>query len=162
MSNGDRRNDISGRDRQGGRDGAPAEVRAASVRGSGQDRVVHEALATQLRGAFNARDIDALHSLLAEGATWGEDPSSDSFCRDRNDIIRHLKQLLAEGVRATIVETTTGPRGIAAHVEVEWPEPDGPRPDRISISQVYVVTNGLITEIHGHDDKDSALAAISD
>jgi len=162
MPNGDRRNDISGRDRQGGRDGAPAEVRAASVRGSGQDRVVHEALATQLRGAFNARDIDAFHSLLAEGATWGEDPSSDSFCRDRNDIIRHLKQLLAEGVRATIVETTTGPRGIAAHVEVEWPEPDGPRPDPIRISQVYVVTDGLVTEIHGHDDKDSALAAISD
>jgi hypothetical protein len=162
MPNGDRRNDISGRDRQGGRDGAPAEVRAASVRGSGQDRVVHEVLATQLRAAFNARDIDALRALVAEGATWGEDPSSESFCRDRNDIIRHLKQLLAEGVRATIVETTTGPRGIAAHVEVEWPEPDGPRPDRISISQVYVVTDGLVTEIHGHDDKDSALAAISD
>jgi SnoaL-like domain len=132
------------------------------LRRSGQDCVVHEALATQLRTAFNVRDIDALRSLLAEGATWGEDASSESFCRDRNDIIRHLKQLLAEGVRATIVETTTGPRGIAAHVEVQWPEPDDARPNRMTISQVYVVTDGLVTEIHGHDDKDSALAAISD
>lgn len=125
-------------------------------------RVVEEALATQLRTAFNARDIDVLRSLLAESATWGEDPSGESFCHDRDDIIRHLKQLLAEGVRATIVETTTGPRGIAAQVEVEWPDPDEARPERIKLSQVYVVTDGLVTEIHGHDDKDSALAAISD
>jgi hypothetical protein len=60
------------------------------------------------------------------------------------------------------VETTTGPRGIAAQVEVLWPDPDDARPGRMSISQVYVVTDGLVTEIHGHDDKDSALAAISD
>jgi hypothetical protein len=90
----------------------------------------------QLRLAFNARDVDGLRSLLAEGATWGEDPSGESFCHDRNDIIRHVKQLLAEGVRATIVETTTGPRGIAAQVDVEWPRPDDAPPDRIRIFQV--------------------------
>jgi SnoaL-like domain len=135
---------------------------SARVLRSGQYGVVDEALATRLRTAFNARDIDTLRSLLAEGATWGEDPNGDSFCRDRNDIIRHLKQLLAEGVRATIVETTTGPRGIAAQIEVQWPEPEDARPNRISFSQVYVVTDGLVTEIHGHDDKDSAIAAISD
>jgi hypothetical protein len=52
--------------------------------------------------------------MLAEGATWGEDPAGESFCHDRDAIIRNLKRLLAEGVRATIVDTTTGPRGIAA------------------------------------------------
>ena len=67
-----------------------------------------------------------------------------------------------QGVRATIVETTTGPHGIAAQVEVEWPDPEEARPDRISFSQVYVVTDGLVTEIHGHDDKYSAITAISD
>jgi hypothetical protein len=116
----------------------------------------------QLRLAFNAQDVDGLRSLLAEGATWGEDPSGESFCHDRNDIIRHVKQLLAEGVRATIVETTTGPRGIAAQVDVEWPRPDDAPPDRIRILQVYVVAGGLVTEIHGHEGIDSALVAISD
>jgi hypothetical protein len=58
------------------------------------------------------------------------------------------------------VETTTGPHGIAARLEVEWPDPEDARPDR-TIYQVYVVTDGLVTEIHGHDDKDAGLAAIS-
>jgi hypothetical protein len=135
---------------------------AALARSTGQYGIVDEALATQLRAAFNTQDIDALRSLLAEGATWGEDPNGASFCPDRNGIIRRLKQLLAAGVRATIVETTTGPRGIAARVEVEWPKPGFVWPDRISYSQVYVVIDGLITEIHGHSDMDSALAAVSD
>ena len=121
-----------------------------------------EGLATRLRAAFNARDIDTLRSLLAKDATWGEHPNGESFCHDRDAIVRHLKQLLAEGVRATIVKTTTGPRGIAASLEVEWPDPEDAPPDRINFCQVYVVTDGLVTEIEGHDDEDSALAAISD
>jgi SnoaL-like domain len=128
---------------------------------SGQYCVVDEDLATQVRTAFNARDIDTLRSLVAEDAIWGEDPNGESFCHDRDDIIRNLKRLLAEGVRATIVRTTTGTGGIAAHVEVEWPNAQLARPDRVSLFQVYIVTHGLITEIHGYDDEDSALAAIS-
>ena len=61
-----------------------------------------------------------------------------------------------------MVETVAGPRGIAARIEVQWPKPGDPRPDRISYSQMYVVIDGLVTEIHGHDDMDSALEAIAD
>src|SRR5262245_954379 len=117
--------------------------------------VVEEALASRLQSAFNRRDIDALRSMLADDATWGEDPEGESFCHDRDAIIRNLKQLLAEGVSPTIVDTTTGPRGIAAHVEVDWPEPNTARQDRVDFFQVYVVTEGLVREIHGHDDQDA-------
>jgi hypothetical protein len=67
----------------------------------------------------------------------------------------------AEGIQATIEETTTGPLGIAALLAVEWPEPATARSDRVSFSQAYIVSDGLVTEIHSHDDRDSALAAIS-
>ena len=102
-----------------------------------------------------------LRSLLAERATWGEDPVGESFCHDRDDIIRHVKQLFDEGVRATIVGTTTGPSGIAVSVHVEWPDAEDQQPELATIYQAYLVTDGLVTEIHGHDDADSALAAIS-
>ena len=120
-----------------------------------------DVLAEKLRTSFNARDIDTLRSLLAQGAIWGEDPEGESFCHNRNDIIANIKRLLNDGVNPSIVDTTTGPRGIAAHVEVEWPDPADARPDRISFYQVYVVTDGLVTEIHVHDDAASAFAAIS-
>jgi hypothetical protein len=120
-----------------------------------------QALAVRTRRAFNTRDIDTMRSLIAQDATWGENPEGDSFCHDRDAIITNLKRLLAEGIQATIVDTTTGPRGIAAHIQVEWPDPATARADRIDFFQAYVVTGGLITEIHGHDTHDSAMAAIS-
>ena len=119
-----------------------------------------EVIAARIRTSLNARDIDTLRSLLAEKATWGEDPEGDSFCHDRNDVIRNLKRLLAEGVQATIVDTITGPHGIAAHLMVEWPNPETAREDRVDFFQVYIVPEGLVTEIHGHDNRDSALASI--
>ena len=121
-----------------------------------------EQLAHKLRTAFNARDIDTLRSLLAQRAIWGEDPDGESFCHDRNDIIRHVKQLLDQGIQATIVATTPGPRGIAVQLHVEWPDPEDQRPELQTVHQAYLVSDGLVTEIHGHDDQDSALAAISD
>lgn len=131
------------------------------LRGTGQYGVVNEALATRVRTAFNAQDIDTLRSLLAEDATWGGDPNGEMSCHDRNEIIGRLKQLLAAGVRATIVQTVTGPRGIAAQLDVDWPKAEDGRPNRISYAQAYLVADGLVTEIHGHDDMDSAVAAIS-
>ena len=124
--------------------------------------MVDDALAAQLQVAFNARDIDTLRSLLAEGATWGEDPEGASFCHDRAAIIRDVQQLFDQGVEATIVDTTTGPKGIAVRLHVEWPGPEDQRPEAQTIYQAYMVTDGLVVEIHGHDDEASALAAVTD
>ena len=118
-------------------------------------------IADQLRTAFNARDIDTFRGLLAEGARWGEDPDAPNTCHNRAEIIAHVKRLLDEGVRASIIDTTAGPRGVACLLEVEWPDPDGAPPDHLSFYQVYLVTDGVVGEIQGHDDQDSAFAAIS-
>jgi hypothetical protein len=120
-----------------------------------------EQIAQQLRTAFNARDIDTFRGLLAEDARWGEDPDAPNTCHNRAEIVAHIKRLLDEGLRASIEQTTTGPRGVACLLEVEWPDPESAPPGRDSFYQVYVVTDALVTEIQGHDDQDSALAAIS-
>ena len=146
-------------------DGPDAPRRWAALRGhrlatTTRDGVVGESMAAQLRTAFNAQDMDALRSLIAEDATWGEDHNGAACCRNRDEIMSRLKLLLAAGVQATIMETRIGPRGIAARVEVRWPRAQDARADRISYAQVYVVRDGLVSEIHGHDDMDSALAAV--
>lgn len=120
-----------------------------------------ETTAARLRTAFNAHDLDTFRELLAEDAVWGEDPNGESYCHDRDHIIRTVKELLAEGIQARITETTTGPRGIAAHLQVEWPGPAQVPPNRVDFFQVYLVTDGLVTEIHGYDDRRSAVSALA-
>ena len=138
-----------------------ADRRSRKASRIGQCDVVGDDLALRLQTAFNARDIDTLRSLLVEDATWGDDPESEHFCHDRNAVIAHVKRLLDEGVQATIVETTTRPLGIAVRLHVDWPDSEDNRPELHTVHQAYMVSDGLVTEIHGHDDEDSALAAIS-
>jgi SnoaL-like domain len=119
-----------------------------------------EVMAARIRTSFNARDIDTFRSLIAESATWGSDPDAPQTCRSRNDIVATYKRLLAEGVSGRVVETTAGPGGVAALLEVEWPDPghEGRGP---TFYHVFLVADGLITKIEGHDDRDLALASIS-
>jgi hypothetical protein len=82
-----------------------------------------ETLAARIRIALNARDMTAFRSLIAEGAQWGEGgPDDERTCHNRDEIIATYKRLLAEGVRGTVTETTTGPGGVVCSLEVEWPD----------------------------------------
>ena len=119
-------------------------------------------MAARLQTAFNTRDVDALAALLAPDATWGDDPAEEGFCHDSADVIGRFRQLLAEGVQATVVDTRTGPRGIAVEFHVDWPAPeDQGRPELQEAHLAFMVTDGLVTTIRGQDDGESALAAIS-
>lgn len=119
-----------------------------------------ETIAARIRTACNAHDMDAFRALISTDGTWGDDMDSESACKNRDDIIRTYEQLLNEGVRGTVIETTTGPRGVACLVEVEWPDPEDRDSDPRSY-QVFLVADGLVTKIEGHDDRDAALVAIS-
>jgi hypothetical protein len=120
-----------------------------------------ETMAAQIRIALNARDMTAFRSLIAEGAQWGEaGPDDERTCHNRNEIISTYKRLLAEGVRGTVTDTTTGPGGVVCCMEVEWPD-GAPNRRGPTIYQAFFVANGLVTRIQGHDRLDGAIAAIS-
>jgi hypothetical protein len=117
-------------------------------------------VAARIRTSFNAADMESFRSLLAEDARWGDDPDHPRTCHNRNDIIATYQQLVDEGVHGHVVEATTGARGVACLLEVEWP--DGQDQERgPTFYQVFLVTDGLISRIEGHDERNSALAAIS-
>ena len=120
-----------------------------------------ETMAAWIRIASNARDMTVFRSLIAEDARWGEGgPDDERTCQNRNEIIATYKRLLAEGVRGTVTETTTGPGGVVCSLEVEWPD-RSPNWRGPTIYQAFLVTNGLVTRIQGHDNHDHAIAAIS-
>ena len=120
-----------------------------------------ETVAARIRNALNAHDMDAFRALIAEDAVWGDGgPDDMRACHNRSDIIATYSRLLDQGVRGTVTETMTGPAGVAAVVEIEWPD-DAPNRRGPRLYQVFRVTDGLITRIEGHDDRDVAIAALS-
>ena len=68
-------------------------------------------------------------------------------------------RVLGEGVNGEVTETVVGANGIAVRLHVRWPHPGEGR--GVNFYQAYLVTDGLITEIQRHDDRRSAVAAIS-
>jgi hypothetical protein len=120
-----------------------------------------ETLAASLRDALNTRDMTAFRALIAENARWGYGgPDDERTCHNRNEIIATYKRLLATGVTGTVVETTTGPAGVACILKVDWPD-KAPNRRGPTIYQTFIVTDGLITYIEGHDNREQAIAAIS-
>ena len=117
-----------------------------------------EQLADHLQSAFAAKDLALLGQLLAPAARWGDDDHPNR-CRSRADVIATLDRLLGEGVEGTVTETVIGPNGVAVLLHVEWPNPGEGR--GVNFYQSYIVADGLVTEIQRHDDRRSAVAAIS-
>ncbi len=120
-----------------------------------------ETLAQRIRDTLNGRDMTAFQSLIAEDATWGEGGIDDQrACHSRNDIIATYKRLLDQGVHGTVIETISGPAGVACHLEIEWPDNTLHRREP-TLYQVFLVRDGLITRVEGTDDRDLAMDKIS-
>ena len=120
-----------------------------------------ETIAQRISDALNARDMTAFRSLIAEDARWGEgDLTDERTCRSRDEIIATYKRLLDQGVSGTVVETMTGPAGVACHVEIDWPD-NAPNRRDSTLYQVFLVRDGLVTRIQGMDDRALAITTIS-
>jgi hypothetical protein len=117
-----------------------------------------EQIADQLRSAFAIKDLDGLGLLLAADARWGDDDHPNK-CRSRSDVIGTFDRLLGEGVDGTVTESVTRPKDVAVELHVQWPNPGEGR--GVNFWQSYIVTNRLVTEIQRHDDRRSAIAAVS-
>ncbi len=114
-------------------------------------------IAETLTTAFAAKDMDALGTILADDARWGDD-NHPNRCRSRSDVIGTFTRLLGEGVDGTVTETVVGRGGVAVKLHVEWPNPGEGR--GVSFYQSYIVSGGLVTEIRRHDDRRSAVQAV--
>jgi len=117
-----------------------------------------QAVADHLRSAFTTKDLRELGLLLATDARWGDDDHPDK-CRSRADVIGTFHRLLGEGVEGEVTDCIVREKGVAVRLHVQWPEPGQGR--GVDFYQAYIVDGGLVTEIQRHDDRRSAIAAVS-
>lgn len=116
-------------------------------------------MATEIRTAFEARDIARFGALLAEDARWGDDIAPNK-CRSRGEVVATFQRLLAEGVGGEVADLKTGPAGILCHLRIHWPDSSA-HVGRGEVLHLYRVRNGRITEIQPYDDASEAEAALS-
>lgn len=117
-----------------------------------------DALVDRIRAAYQASDLQALGALLAEDVRWGDDDHPNR-CRSRADVLSTFERWTGTGVSAQILDTRSGPQGVLCRLRVDWADP-ADRPRGATFIHVFLVRDGLITEIRRYDDEASATAAI--
>ncbi len=116
------------------------------------------AVADELRRAYDSTDLARLAPLLAPDVEWG-DGDNERHCRTAEQVLATYATLADAGVTGEITALHVGPRGVACELALNWPAPaDADR--RASMVQVFLVSDGLVREIRGYDDRNPALAAI--
>jgi ketosteroid isomerase-like protein len=115
------------------------------------------ALAEGLRQALNGPDLAALGALLREDVTWG-DPGSRNTCHNRQEVLATMQRGIDAGGRGSVVEATVGTQGVLCQIVLATPPAGVSRRRRGHFFQVYVVTDGLVSEIKPFDRKDRARA----
>lgn len=111
-----------------------------------------------LRDALESQGVDGFSALLAPDVTWGAPGDPNPTCRNRREVVQWYQRGFGRGVRASVFEilpvgdgvlvglVVTGSsagRGVARHVE-RW--------------QVLAITDGLVSDIRGFEDRLSALS----
>lgn len=115
-------------------------------------------LADRISSAYLGADLDTFGALLAEDARWGDDDHPNR-CRSRADVLRTFARWLASGVTAEVLGVDTGPHGVLCRLHVNWVDPHD-RPRGVNFTHVFMISDGLITEIRRYNDPASAAQAI--
>lgn len=118
-----------------------------------------EGVDERIRAAYATGDLTGLGALLAADARWGDD-SHPNRCRGRDDVLRTFSDWLGHGVTAEVLDTDTGPLGVACRLRVHWADP-ADRPRGIEFFHVFMLRDGLIAEIRRYNDVRSAKHAIT-
>ena len=106
-----------------------------------------EVVAARIRTAFNALDMDAFRSLLAEDARWGEDPDSPQTCHNRADVLAWYGGLIDRGFRASVVATAVELDRIVLTLDVTRPGGGTSRNH-----QVFRIASGHVVDIRDHQE----------
>ena len=113
-------------------------------------------LADRVRAALESADLTAIGDLLSPDVRWGPPGDPHPPCRNRRQVLEWYSRGREAGTRARVLEV--GVRGDALLVGMMVTR----RPDQPAEGserwQVLRVADGLITDIRGFEDRESAEA----
>jgi hypothetical protein len=110
--------------------------------------------ADRLRAALQQANLDLLAPLLAEDVTWGG-AGTPQACANRGEVLANFRRLQAAGIRVDVLEVAQGRDGVLCGLDVHWPAPVGVQ----RRYQVYLLRDGRVVVIEGHEDRPSAAEA---
>lgn len=111
-------------------------------------------VADKVRTALAAADVEEFAGLLDPNVTWGAPGDNSPACQNRNQVLRWYQRGREEGRRGEVIDVITSNDKILIKMVVSTPEGGGA--DRW---QVFRVNRGLVADIRGYEDEDSAMRA---
>jgi ketosteroid isomerase-like protein len=103
----------------------------------------------RLRSALDSGDLDAYAALLAEDVHWGD------TCNNRAEVLKHLAELRAAGIRTSLAECSPGDSAVLVGLTVREPSRTGSMRER-SVYQVLGLRDGLVVDITGYPNRTEA------
>src|SRR5579859_6871228 len=114
-------------------------------------------LASRLRAALGARDLDAYASLLDDNVRWGGEEETPDTCHSRADVRSWLARQQAQGLDTTVLEVQPGNDAILVGLSVRRPSRGGYSRES-TVHQVLKVRDQRVVDIRGYSSRLEAAA----
>jgi hypothetical protein len=111
-------------------------------------------VAGALRAAYESADLDALSGLLHPRVRWGGEEETPDTCHSPSDVLAWYRRSYDSGIRATVTEVLTRPDAVFLALRVSGRD----QGKATAVHQVFLLTDGLISDIRGYPQRDLALA----
>lgn len=117
-----------------------------------------EDLASLVRAALSAGDLDAYQELLDPDVQWGAPDDTQWGCKNRGQVLSWYKAAREGGMSATVNEVVAGDGCLLVGLTVSGPPAEESPTGTVERWQVLKVKDGRIADIRGFDDRDVAAA----
>jgi hypothetical protein len=113
-------------------------------------------IASRVRYAMEAVDLQQMGELLAPDARWGAPEQDVPTCRNAQQILAWYELARENGVRADITEVVTVGNHIVVGLKILPNAKDKEKPPNAVRWQVLTVEDDLVTEIRGYETRGEA------
>ena len=115
-------------------------------------------IADRVKAALESGDLEAIGELLDPDVRWGPPDDPDGGCVNRDQVLDFWRLSRDAGARAAVTEVVEGADTLLVGLQVTGLAPAEDRRNETVRWQVLKLANGLVIDIRGFDDRESAAA----